>query len=127
MGLIARRVEADGIPTTSLTSALSITRSVNPPRAVFLDYPLGHTAGKAKDPALQREIVAAALVAVDELDQPGAVKMLPYRWSRDDDWKRETMLNGDTRSHRSSSPEYQCEADRALAVAAGDCPTCVFL
>lgn len=127
MGLIARRVEADGIPTTSLTSALSITRSVNPPRAVFLDYPLGHTAGKAKDPALQRKIVAAALAAVGELEQPGAVKMLPYRWSDDDDWKRETMLNGDTRSHRSSSPEYQCEADRALAAAAGDCPTCVFL
>lgn len=127
MGLIARRVEADGIPTTSLTSALSITRSVNPPRAVFLDYPLGHTAGKAKDPALQRDIVVAALGAVDELDRPGAVKMLPYRWSRDDDWKRETMLNGDTRSHRSSSPEYQYEADRALAAAAGDCPTCIFL
>ena len=127
MGLIARRVEADGIPTTSLTSALSITRSVDPPRAVFLDYPLGHTAGKAKDPELQREIVAAALAAVHELERPGAVKMLPYRWSRDDDWKRETMLGGDTRSHRSSSPEYQCEADRALAAAAGDCATCVFL
>ena len=127
MGLIARRVEADGIPTTSLTSALSITRSVDPPRAVFLDYPLGHTAGKAKDPELQREIVAAALAAVDELERPGAVKMLPYHWSRDDDWKRETMLGGDTRSHRSSSPAYQCEADRALAAAAGDCPTCVFL
>lgn len=126
MGLIARRVEADGIPTTSLTSALSITRSVNPPRAVFLDYPLGHTAGKAKDPMLQRQIVAAALAAVDELEQPGAVKMLPQRWSDDDDWKRETMLNGDTRSHRSSDPEYQSEADRALAAAAGDCPTCVF-
>lgn len=127
MGLIARRVEADGIPTTSLTSALSITRSVDPPRAVFLDYPLGHTAGKAKDPELQREIVAAAFEAVDELERPGAVKMLPYHWSRDDDWKRETMLGGDTRSHRSSSPAYQCEADRALAAAAGDCPTCVFL
>lgn len=122
MGLIARRVEADGIPTTSLTSALSITRSVDPPRAVFLDYPLGHTAGKAKDPELQREIVAAALAAVDELERPGAVKMLPYHWSRDDDWKRETMLGGDTRSQRSSSPAYQCETDRALAAAAGDCP-----
>lgn len=127
MGLIARRVEADGIPTTSLTSALSITRSVDPPRAVFLDYPLGHTAGKPKDPELQREIVAAALAAVDELERPGAVKMLPYHWSRDDDWKRDTMLGADTRSHRSSSPEYQCEADRALAAAAGHCPTCVFL
>ncbi len=113
------------MPTTSLTSALSITRSVNPPRAVFLDYPLGRTAGKAKDPRLQREIVAAALAAAEELKRPGAVKMLPYRWSRDDDWKRETMLDGDARRHRSSSPEYQCEADRVLAAGARDCPTCI--
>ena len=127
MGLIARQVEADGIPTASLTSALSITRSVDPPRAAFLDFPLGHTAGKANDTALQREIVAAALAAVDELERPGAVKMLPHRWSSDDDWKREAMLSGDARTHRSSSPEYQCEADRALAAAAPDCPTCVFL
>ena len=127
MGLIARRIEADGIPTMSLTSALSITRSVNPPRAAFLDYPLGHTAGKARDPDLQREIVAAALAAVNELDRPGSVKILPYRWSGDDDWKRDTMLGGDSRTERSSSPVYQCEADRALAAAAGDCPTCVFL
>ena len=126
MGLIARRLEADGIPTTSLTSALSITRSVDPPRATFLDFPLGHTAGKPKAPELQREIVRAALAAMDELERPGAVKMLPYRWASDDDWKREAMLGGDARTERSSSPVYQCEADRALAAAAGDCPTCIF-
>ena len=125
MGLIARRVEAEGIPTTSLTSALSITRSVNPPRATFVDFPLGRTAGKPNAPELQREIVRAALAAMDELERPGAVKMLPYRWAPDDEWKRETMLSGDARTERSSAPVYQCEADRALAAAAGDCPTCV--
>ncbi len=126
MGLIARRVEADGIPTVSMTSALSITRSVRPPRAVFLDYPLGHSAGKPGDPELQRRIVRAALAAVNELQRPGAVKMLPHHWSCDDAWKREAMASGDTRTERSSRPVYQCEADRALAAAAPDCPTCVF-
>ncbi len=127
MGLIARRVEADGIPTLSMSSALSITRSVNPPRAVFLDYPLGHTAGKALDTGLQREIVAASLAAFQELDRPGAVKMLPFRWSDDDEWKRNVMLNGDTRAERSGQPVYQSEADRRLARDVGECPTCVFL
>ncbi|MCY3926960.1 MAG: hypothetical protein OXG81_01650 [Acidobacteria bacterium] len=127
MGLIARRVEADGIPTLSMTSAFSITRSVNPPRAVFLDYPLGHTTGKALDAHLQRDIMMASLAALDELDTPGAVKMLPFRWSDDDDWKREVMEGGDTRTERSAEPVYQCEADRGLAQDAGDCPTCVFL
>ncbi len=127
MGLIARRIEADGIPTLSMTSAFSITRSVNPPRAAFLDYPLGHTTGKALDPRLQRDIMVASLAAFQELAVPGAVKMLPFRWSDDDDWKREVMEGGDTRTERSAQPVYQCEADRRLARDAGECPTCVFL
>ena len=127
MGLIARRVEADGIPTLSMTSAFSITRSVNPPRAVFLDYPLGHTTGKPLEASLQAEIVAAGLAAFEELDRPGAVKMLPYRWSEDDEWKREVMLSGDARTDRSAEPVYQSDADRRLAEDAGACPTCVFL
>ena len=127
MGLIARRVEADGIPTLSMTSAFSITRSVNPPRAVFLDYPLGHTTGKALDTRLQRDIMMASLAAVEELDTPGAVKMLPFRWSADDDWKREVMEGGDARTERSAEPVYQCEADRRLARDADECSTCVYL
>ena len=40
-----------------MSSAYSITRSVNPPRAVYLDFPLGRTAGKANDKPLQRKII----------------------------------------------------------------------
>ena len=127
MGLIARRIEADGIPTLSMTSAFSITRSVNPPRAAFLDYPLGHTTGKALDVRLQRDIMMASLAALDELDTPGAVKMLPFHWSDDDDWKREVMEGGDMRTERSAEPVYQREEDRRLAQDAGDCATCVLL
>ena len=110
-----------------MTSALSITRSVNPPRAAFLDYPLGHTTGKPLDAGLQREILVASLAAFQELDTPGAVKMLPFRWTDDDEWKREVMLGGDERAERSAQPVYQCEADRRLAPDSGECPTCVFL
>ena len=111
-----------------MTSALSITRSVNPPRAAFLDYPLGHTTGKPLDAGLQREIVAASLAAfVRSWIKPGAVKMLPFRWSDDDEWKRDVVLSGDARAGRSAQPVYQCEADRRLAQDAGECPTCVFL
>ena len=127
MGLIARQVEADGIPTLSMTSALSITRSVNPPRAAFLDFPLGHTTGKARDPVLQRTILKEALAAFVELDRPGAVKMLPFRWSGDDEWKLEAMSAGDSRADRSDQPVYQLPDDRRLAEATGECATCVFL
>lgn len=135
MGLIARQVEAAGIPTLSMTSALSITRAVHPPRAAFVDFPLGHTTGKAHEPELQRAILADALDAFAKLEEPGSIVELEYRWSNDDAWKDRVMRadsdsgesGNDSRVERVATPQYQCEADRELAEAAGTCPTCVFV
>ena len=139
MGLIARQIEAAGIPTLCMTSALSITRSVNPPRAAFLDFPLGHTTGKPHDAALQREILVDALDGFDSLYEPGSVKRLPYEWAEDDAWKDRVMRSdpgasdaslSDDRRERSTEPQYQSERDRELAdeaLAKGECGTCVFL
>lgn len=141
MGLIAREIEARGIPTLSLSSALSITRSVNPPRAAFVDFPLGHTAGKPHEPALQRDLLRAALRGFETLDAPGGVITLPYAWAEDDAWKDFVMRpdpvandrgagHADDRTERRDTPQYQTEADRERAEAAlaeGDCGTCFFL
>jgi D-proline reductase (dithiol) PrdB len=139
VGLIAREIEAVGISTLCMTSALSITRSVNPPRAVFLDFPLGHTTGKPHDPALQREILLDALEGFESLREPGSVKSLPYEWAGDDSWKESVMRPSpnaanvgasDDRRERSKEPQYQSEHDRELAedaLARGECETCVFL
>ena len=122
MGLIAREIESQGIPTLSLSSALSITRSVNPPRAVFLDFPLGHTAGKPHDEDLQAAIVEAALRAFETMETPGSIQSLPFHWADDDAWKDAVMRpragggDGgeprDDRSERSGEPQYQYDADR---------------
>lgn len=126
MGLIARHAEAAGIATLCMSSALDITRAVNPPRAAFLDYPLGHTTGKPHEPELQRAILVAALEAFDSLQTPGSVKILPFRWSEDEEWKRTAMLEGDTRLPRFDTPQYQTEEDRlrAEASSAATCPVC---
>ena len=113
-----------------MTSALSITRSVNPPRAAFLDFPLGHTTGKPHDPALQRAILAAALDAFARLG-PGEVEHLPFRWSDDDAWRDDPLgaAGGDARRERAATPQYQAEDDRLLAErrhgAGATCATCV--
>lgn len=108
-----------------MSSALDITRSVNPPRAAFLDFPLGHTTGKAHEPGLQRAIMLEALDAFTSLHVPGVVKMLPFRWDEDGAWKR-AMDGADTRLPRFDIPQYQREEDRALAEAdnEGTCPIC---
>jgi hypothetical protein len=97
-----------------MTSAIDITGAVNPPRAVFVDYPLGHTAGKPGDPANQRAIMIDALQAFERLAKPGEIVKLPYQWD-DDGWKRHAMAEGDTRSPRTETPQYQLEEDRAAA------------
>ncbi|NNL86386.1 MAG: hypothetical protein HKP27_12065 [Myxococcales bacterium] len=141
VGLIAREIEARGIPTLSLTSALSITRAANPPRAAFVDFPLGRTAGKPNEPEQQRAMLRDALGAFAKLTTPGSVLSLPYRWAEDDAWKDGVMRpgndrsgatggSGDNRAERNAEPQYQCETDRVLAeqrFEADGCPTCVFL
>ncbi len=112
MGLIARHAEAAGIPTLCMTSALDITRAVNPPRAAFLDYPLGHTTGKPNEPELQREILVQALDAFNSMTTSGSIKVLPFHWSKEDDWKHTAMMDGDTRTPRHDTPQYQNEEDR---------------
>jgi hypothetical protein len=131
VGLIAREIESQGIPTLSLSSALSITESVNPPRALYLDFPLGHTAGKPHEPELQDAIIEAALVAFETMELPGSVHSLPFRWAEDDGWKDAVMRpqagaggdgeHRDDRRERSGEPQYQLEADRK-AVEAGSRP-----
>jgi hypothetical protein len=100
-----------------MTSALDITQAVHPPRAAFLDYPLGHTTGKPHQPALQRAIMLEALEAFASLTTPGSVKLLPFRWSEDEMWKDTAQRGPDDRRPRYDTPQYQNEEDRRHAEA----------
>jgi hypothetical protein len=89
VGLIARAVEEGGIPTISLSSARDITESVKPPRAVFINFPLGHTSGKPFDRDLQMKIIKDAFHALKSIQKPGTIVALPYHWQDDDDsWEK---------------------------------------
>ena len=124
------------MPTLSMTSAYSITRSVNPPRAAFLDFPLGHTTGKADEPELQRDILRQALAFFETLTTPGEIVELPFHWAKTDAWKSPQgtaggeMSDNDDRMARRPEPQYQSEEDQRLAevaLAAGGCEGCVWL
>jgi D-proline reductase (dithiol) PrdB len=114
--LIARHLESLGIATLCITSARDIIEAGNPPRAVFVDYPLGHTTGRPFDPANQLAILTEAIHAFDSINTPGQILDLPYEWS-DPDWRSNAMRasDGDTRSARDESPQWQHDADRILA------------
>lgn len=67
-----------------VSSALDITMAVKPPRAVFVNFPLGHQTGRPDDPVLQRSIVVDALSAAETISVPGQVVTLPYVWDEHD-------------------------------------------
>lgn len=121
MSLVARYLEDRGLPTLCLASARDIIVAGRPPRAAFVDYPLGHTTGKPFDPADQRRIVGAALAAFAAIDRPGSLVEIPARWADDDGWKADAMRAdaGDQRAPRDTTPRYQTEEDRHLAEAGG--------
>lgn len=114
-----------------MTSAWSITAAVNPPRAAFLDFPLGHTAGRPDDLAEQVDIVRAALDTFG-VSEPGTIKRLPFEWADNDDWKAAVMAgdstgesDGDDRVQRFDTPQYQSVEDAKAADPT--CPSCIWL
>ena len=103
MGLIARHVEAAGIPTISMTSAWDITESVVPPRSVYFHAPLGHTTGGVGDPDGQRDLVARALEAGWHAER-GEIVPLPDRWMGDPGWEERAYTPEHTATTKDGKP-----------------------
>jgi hypothetical protein len=58
---------------------------VKPPRAVFVNFPLGRQTGKPFNRQMQREIIMAALDLLETATEPGMLVTLPYEWREDGD------------------------------------------
>lgn len=82
MGLIAREIEAAGIPTVAISLTLEVTKSVGAPRAVFVKWPLGHPLGEANAAVQQRTIIFDALHLLLNAAAPGTIAEPGYRWKR---------------------------------------------
>jgi len=88
-GVLARAIENRGIPTTSITTLYKQATYLKPPRASFLDFPLGCPAGRPREKAQQREIVKAALEFAEQAGSDWELKRLPFQWDADGsrDWE----------------------------------------
>ena len=63
--------------------------AVKVPRAVFVNFPLGHNTGKPFDRDLQLSILKDTFEALKVTRQPGTILDLPYKWSEDNSWEQE--------------------------------------
>lgn len=70
VGLIQAAIEKVGITTVSITLLKEVTEKIQPPRAMFVPYPLGYPLGKANDPELQTSIIKEALSLLSRNDLP---------------------------------------------------------
>lgn len=75
-----------GIPTIYVGSARDIMELVKPPRALFVDFPLGRQCGKALDTILQMNIIKDALNILQNATEPGTIIDAPYGWGEDFDF-----------------------------------------
>ena len=80
MGLIARALEARGLPTVYIGLMLDIVQRIRLPRAVFLDFPLGHPLGKPFDRQLQLSILRDVLAFLGTARPPADLLKLSYAW-----------------------------------------------
>ena len=91
MSLIARHLEANGVPTVILGSALDVVEHCGVPRFAFVDFPLGNPCGRPWDRTMQTAIVTAAVGLFERATAPRTTLRLPHRWSEDEGWRDEYL------------------------------------
>ena len=87
MSLVARHLEANGIPTIVMGSARDIVEQAGVPRFLFSDFPLGNSAGRPNDTASQAFTMELALDVLESAPGPRTTVQSPLRWSDNPDWK----------------------------------------
>ena len=87
MSLVARRLEADGIPTVIMGCAKDIVEHCGVPRLLFSDFPLGNSAGKPFDVESQAATLELALRVLESAPGPRTTVQSPLRWRHDASWK----------------------------------------
>ena len=82
MGLVCRLVEEQGIATTYVATGRDLAALVKPPRALFVNHPMGNNFGAAHDVETQMSILRAALGLVETVDAGGALVDMPTSWAK---------------------------------------------
>jgi D-proline reductase (dithiol) PrdB len=87
VSLVARYLEANGLPTVIIGSALDIVEHCGVPRFVFTDLPLGNPVGHPWNRDMQREVVQLALDTLEAATGPRTTVRSPVSWKDDPGWR----------------------------------------
>ena len=118
VSLVARHLEANGIPTVVMGCAKDIVEHAAVPRFLFSDFPLGNSAGKPHDAASQAFTLELALRVLESVPGPQTTVQSPLHWSADATWKRDynnvQMLSAEELARRRREFDAQKEIAKGL-------------
>ena len=89
VGLAARHLEANGIPTVIMGCAKDIVEHCGVPRFLWSDFPLGNSAGRPFDVASQAATLELALRVLESAPAARTTVQSPQRWTEDAEWKKD--------------------------------------
>jgi len=87
VSLVARHLEAEGLPTVIMGCAKDIVEYCGVPRFLFSDFPLGNSAGRPFDVESQALTLELALRVLETAPGPRSTVQSPQRWNDDASWK----------------------------------------
>jgi D-proline reductase (dithiol) PrdB len=118
VSLIARHLEANGVPTVVMGCARDIVEHAAVPRFLFSDFPLGNSAGRPHDAPSQAFTLELALRVLETAPSAQTTVQSPLRWSSDASWKRDynnvAALSAEELARRRREFDGQKESARAL-------------
>ena len=118
VSLVARHLEANGVPTVVMGCAKDIVEHAAVPRFLFSDLPLGNSAGKPHDVPSQAFTLELALRLLETAPSAQTTVQSPLRWSSDASWKRDysnvAALSAEELARRRREFDGQKEIARAL-------------
>lgn len=87
MSLVARHLEANGIPTVVVGSARDIVEHSGVSRFLFSDFPLGNPCGHPWNRDMQTATVRLALSLLERAAAPRTTVRSPFAWKPDPQWR----------------------------------------
>jgi hypothetical protein len=91
VGLAARHLEANGVPTVIMGCAKDLVEHCGVPRFLWSDFPHGNSAGKPFDADSQARTLELALRLLETAPAPRTTVQSPLRWREDASWKRDYL------------------------------------
>jgi hypothetical protein len=81
--VLARTIEAAGIPTVIVTMIPDLAEKFSLSRVVGVEFPFGHAYGMPNDRSMQRTVAEAAIDLLESATEPGSRTDVDLEWPVD--------------------------------------------